>query len=263
MLECVVNVSEGRRPAVLDALTATAGGDLLDRHVDAHHHRSVFTLLGEEAPRRLATAAVELIDLRRHQGVHPRLGAVDVVPFVALDGTPEAEALAARDRFVAWAAAELGLAAHAYGGDGPTLPAVRRGARRGLRPTAGPLLPHPTAGAVAVGARPVLVAYNVWLAAPDLSLARSIAAGLRGPAVRALGLAVGREVQVSCNLVDPTVVGPAAVVDAVASSAPVARCELVGLLPAAVLAAVPEDRWQELDVAADRTIEARLDRRGA
>jgi len=120
---------------------------------------------------------------------------------------------------------------------------------------------HPTAGAMAVGARPVLVAWNLWLAEPDLARARRVAAGMRGPAVRALGLAVGARVQVSCNLVDPLVVGPAAVWDRVEPEIALAGAELVGLVPAAVLAAVPEARWAQLDLAADRTIEARLARR--
>lgn len=258
MLECVVNISEGRRPAVLARLARAAGADLLDVHTDPHHHRSVFTLVGEEAPRRLASAAVSLCDLRRHTGVHPRLGVVDVVPFVALDGSTSADATAARDRFAGWLADELAVPGFVYGADGPTLPEVRRGARAGLRPAHGPQLPHPTAGAAAVGARDVLVAYNVWLATPDLALARSVAASLRSGQVRTLGLAVGTGVQVSCNLVEPAAVGPAEVVDAVADRTPVARAELVGLLPEAVLEAVPEERWPALDLSPDRTIEARL-----
>jgi glutamate formiminotransferase len=131
-----------------------------------------------------------------------------------------------------------------------------------LAPDTGPATPHPSAGAAAVGARPVLVAYNVWLAEPDLATARAVAADLRGSAVRTLGLAVGDRVQVSMNLVAPLEVGPAQAADAVAERVAVAGCELVGLVPEAVLAAVPEARWAELDLAADRTIEARLARRG-
>jgi glutamate formiminotransferase / 5-formyltetrahydrofolate cyclo-ligase len=272
VLECVVNVSEGRRPAVLDALAHAAGADLLDLHVDPDHHRSVWTLVGEDAPRRLATAAVATIDLRRHQGAHPRLGAVDVVPFVSLGDAGPAAAAAARDRFASWAGAALRLPAFTYGPGGPSLPDVRRRVRRmspevrrrvrpTLRPVSGLARAHPTAGAVAVGARPVLVAYNVWLAEADLTLARSVAAGLRSPAVRALGLAVGSGVQVSCNLVDPAAVGPAQVVDAVAARARVRRTELVGLVPAAVVEATDPRRWAELGLSPERTIEHRLARR--
>lgn len=257
MLECVVNLSEGRRRAVLEAVEAAGGDDLLDLHVDPDHNRAVLTLVGEGAPRDVARAAVELVDLRRHSGAHPRLGAVDVVPFVAVGATTPEEALAARDRFASWVVTSLGLPALRYGGGCPSLPEVRRTARR-LR-----LDVHPTAGAVAVGARPVLVAWNLWLAEPDLEVARRVAAALRGPGVRALGLAVGRRVQVSCNLVDPLETGPAEVWDRVEAVVPVAGAELVGLAPAGVLAATPEARWDQLDLDPDRTIEARLARRAA
>jgi glutamate formiminotransferase / 5-formyltetrahydrofolate cyclo-ligase len=257
VLACVVNVSEGRSPAVLDALAAVAGADLLDTHVDPHHHRAVLTLVGEDAPRAVTAEAVRRIDLRRHAGAHPRLGAVDVVPFVPLAGSTTADAVAARDRFASWLAAEVGVPAFRYGPDGAALPEVRRSARRRRPDTGGPL-PHPTAGATAVGARGVLVAYNLVLAEPDLSRARTVAAAVRGPAVRALGLRVGGEVQVSMNLVVPAEVGPAEAFDAVAAHAAVARAELVGLVPESVLHAVDRDRWEQLDLAADRTIEARL-----
>ena len=125
-------------------------------------------------------------------------------------------------------------------------PEVRKGAFTTFGPDTGPLAPHPTAGAVAVGARPLLVAYNLWLADADLATARWIAGGLRGPAVRALGLAVGDRVQVSMNLIDPTRVGPAQVWDAVADDARIERAELVGLLPTAVLTATPPERWTQL-----------------
>ena len=258
----MVNVSEGRRPDVVAALATAAGDDLLDVHTDADHHRSVLTLVGEAAPRAVAAVAVERIDLRDHQGVHPRLGAVDVVPFAPLGQATLEEAVAARDCFVTWLADELGVPAFAYGARRSPLPAVRRQAFRDLAPDAGPPQPHPTAGATAVGARPVLVAYNLWLAEPaDLPLARSLARSLRGPAVRALGLPVGDAVQVSLNLVDPLAVGPDTVYDAVAAEAPIARAELVGLAPRSVLDSIDPQRWPELDLDHERTIEARLSRR--
>lgn len=273
MLECVVNISEGRDRALVDAVAGAAGSELLDVHVDPDHHRAVLTLVGEQAPRAVAAAAVARLDLRAHTGAHPRIGVVDVVPFIPLAGSTVADAVAARDRFASWAAAELGVPCFRYGPLGApvddgwegtegsrTLPEVRRRAFRHLAPDVGGPDPHPTAGAMAVGARPVLVAYNVWLAEPDLDLARRIAAELRSPTVRALGLQVGQQVQVSMNLVAPTVTGPAAAVDAVAARAAVGRTELVGLVPAAVLDATPPARWAELDLAPDRTIEARLGR---
>ncbi len=280
MLECVVNVSEGRDAGVVAAIASAAGDCLLDVHTDHDHHRSVFTLAGpsprlEEAVREVARATVQRIDLRRHEGVHPRLGALDVVPFVPLGpdgspGGPAAEltpALEARDRFGAWAGDELGLPCFFYG-PGRSLPEVRRQAFDLLPPDTGPPVPHPSAGACAVGARHALVAYNVWLDTPDVGVARAVAAAIRGPSVRALGLAVDGVTQVSCNLVDPSVVGPAEVYDAVVRLAEeggirVERAELVGLAPAAVVEAVAPARRQGLDLSPDRTIEARLSRPGS
>ena len=266
MLECVVNVSEGRDADRLARLADAAGPDLLDLHRDPHHHRAVLTLVGEDAPRAVASAAVALLDLTDHDGVHPRLGVVDVVPFVALDGTASERAVAARDRFAAWFAATHGVPCFLYGVE-RSLPDVRRGAFDALAPDTGPGRPHPTAGATAVGARPVLVAYNVWLAGADVAAARAIASAARGPALRALGLQVGPRVQVSMNLVAPAELGPAAAFDLVASLAAEAGArtdgaELVGLVPAAVLRAVPRERWADLDLGEDRTIEARRARSG-
>jgi glutamate formiminotransferase len=260
-LACVVNVSEGRDAGVLDALDAAGGRSLLDRHTDPFHHRSVLTVGGpgvEEATRALARITVERVDLRRHQGAHPRIGALDVVPFVPLAGTAMADALAARDRFATWAADELALPCFLYGPE-RALPDVRRDAFTVLSPDRGPAKPHPTAGACAVGAREVLVAYNVWLdASPDD--ARRVAVAVRDPqrGVRALGLKVGGRAQVSMNLTDPSRCGPADAFDAVARLATIAGAELVGLVPESVLLAIPPDRWAELDLARSRTIEARL-----
>lgn len=274
MLECVINISEGRRRPVIDRIAAAAGPALLDVHVDADHHRCVLTVVGEDAPRAVAATAVEHLDLRGHRGAHPRLGVVDVVPFVPLGSTTMAEALGARDRWAAWAAAELGVPCFLYGPE-RTLPDVRRRAFVDLVPDlpaavdgmAGPPGPHPTAGAVAVGARPPLVAYNVWVAGPDVALARQVASAVRGPALRALGMATGDHTQVSMNLVDPAVVGPTEAFDLVAAEVAarggrVLRAELVGLVPGAVLDGAPPDRWTELDLSPERTIEARLQARG-
>lgn len=260
MLECVVNVSEGRSKPVLDRLCGAVAGSLLDLHSDPDHHRSVLTLGGagaEQAARDLTALAVSLLDLSSHAGAHPRLGVVDVVPFVPLEGSTMADAIEARNGFAGWAAATLDLPCFLYEPE-RSLPQVRRQAWRGLEPDTGPGRPHPTAGAACVGARPLLVAYNVWLKGGDVALARQIAAELRGPGVRSLGLQLGEHAQVSFNLVDPLEVGPAAVYDAVAARAPVERAELVGLVPAAVLAMTPRHRWGELDLGETRTIEARL-----
>ena len=250
-----VNISEGRDGPALAAIALAAGPDLLDLHRDEHHNRSVLTLVGEAAVRRVAAEAVARIDLRRHRGIHPRLGALDVVPFVPYGDSTIEQARAAREAFVVWAALELALPGLVYGDGGPNLPDLRRSARLQL-------LPHPTAGAVCVAARTPLVAFNVWLASDDLSVARRVAAAVRSPAVRALGLPVGDRVQVSMNLVDPLQVGPDAAFDAVAAHATVTGAELVGLVPDAVLRAVPQSRWDQLDLGEDRTVEARLARRG-
>jgi glutamate formiminotransferase / 5-formyltetrahydrofolate cyclo-ligase len=257
MFECVVNVSEGRDAAVVHALAASAGRDLLDVHTDPDHNRTVLTLVGEDAPRAVAREAVARIDLGVHAGVHPRIGAVDVVPFVPLAGATMAGARHARDRFAHWLAGDLQVPVFLYGPE-RTLPEVRRGAFAALAPDVGPARPHPTAGGAAVGVRPVLVAWNVWLAEPDVALARRVASAIRGPHLRALGLAVAGGAQVSMNLVTPEVVGPAEAWDLVAGHAPVDRAELVGLVPAAVLARTPRHRWRQLDLSDDRTIESRL-----
>ena len=252
-----MNISEGSRPHVVTAIASSAVDSLLDVHSDVHHNRSVLTLVGEEAPRAVARAAVAALDLRRHQGVHPRFGVVDVVPFVPLAGSTLADAVAARDRFLDWMAGELGVPGFAYGPE-RTLPEVRRLAFAVLAPDRGPPRPHPTAGATAVGARPVLVAWNVWLAEPDLALAQGVARDIRGPRLRALGLPVGGRVQVSMNLVAPDELGPAEAWDLVAERTAVVGAELVGLVPRSVLERIDRARWAELDLAEGKTIESRL-----
>jgi glutamate formiminotransferase/glutamate formiminotransferase/formiminotetrahydrofolate cyclodeaminase len=166
-----------------------------------------------------------------------------------------ADAVAARDRLAVRIERELGVPCVTYGPE-RTLPDVRRHAAEEVDA-------HPTAGICCVGARPVLVAYNLWLAPPaTVADARRIAAEIRSPTLRTLGLAVGDEVQVSCNLIDPATTGPDAAFDAVAARAAVARAELVGLVPADVLAAIAPSRWEALDLSRGRTIEARLSRAG-
>lgn len=261
VLECVINISEGRDLAAIDAIGATAGPHLLDVHTDPDHHRSVLTVVGEPAARAVAAATIDTLDLRDHDGVHPRIGVLDVVPFVPLGTATMAQARAARDRFSTWLGDERGVPCFRYGPE-RSLPEVRREAWRTLRPDTGPDVADPRTGAVAVGVRPLLVAYNLWLADPDLDLARRLARELRGPAVRTLGLQVGDQVQVSMNLIDPLRVGPADVYDAVATQAAVARAELVGLVPDQVLRRIDAPRWATLDLDEDRTIEARLRARG-
>jgi len=268
ILECVVNVSEGRDATVLNDLRASSATCLLDVHSDGGHNRSVFTMAGssgevEEATKALTIAALARIDVSAHSGAHPRFGAVDVVPWVPLEGRPLHDAaphlaLQSRDRFASWAAAELGLPVFLYGPE-RSLPDIRRNAWRSLPPDLGPPRPHPTGGSVAVGLRPLMVAYNLWMAKPDLAEAQAIAAGLRSPMVRTMSFSLAGQVQVSCNLLSPLTIGPAEIYDLVAERAPIGRAELVGLVPAAVLGAVPRERWESLDLSVSRTIEAKLD----
>jgi glutamate formiminotransferase len=260
LLECVINLSASSG-AGLTAAIEGAKPVLLDRHSDGIHNRTVLTLGGEAsaveaATRRVATAGVQELDLRAHAGVHPRFGVLDVVPFVPLTGATMTDAIVVRDRFAAWAGAQLRLPCFLYGIE-RTLPEVRKGAFTAFGPDTGPAEPHPTAGACAVGARPPLVAYNLSLT-DGPATAKQIAAGLRSEHVRALGFEVGSHGQVSCNLVAPDIVGPAEVFDAVAAQAEIDRAELVGLIPESVLTRIPPGRWPELDLAADRTIESRL-----
>lgn len=246
--------------SALAAMTRAAGDSLLDVHSDSDHNRSVLTMAGrdlEARVRAVAVVAIDRLDITGHVGAHPRIGALDVVPFVALDGASPEAAISARDAFARWAGDALALPCFVYGPE-RTLPDVRRSAWVDLAPSFGPPVAHPTAGACAVGARGVLVAYNLWLTDPDLMKAKAIASRLRGPAVRALGLRFASHAQVSLNLVDPQRFGPAEAYDAVSALASIARAELVGLLPRSVLGAIDASRWDELDVGDDRTIEARL-----
>jgi glutamate formiminotransferase / 5-formyltetrahydrofolate cyclo-ligase len=284
LAECVVNISEGRRGAVIDEAAAAAADTVLDMHTDTVHNRSVLTLGGplplvEEAARGVVRVAVARIDLGRHEGVHPRFGAADVVPFVdpgAGWADPPPAIVAARDRFARWAGTELGLPCFLYGPE-RSLPEVRRTAFVSLPADAGPEEPHPTAGACAVGARPVLVAYNLWLASRELpadragpgavAVARTLAATLRSRDLRALGLALPGGAQVSVNVIGPSALPLADLYDTVAAGAAAAGCaleraELVGLAPERILHAAPRDRWVELDLGEDRTIESRMAAKG-
>jgi glutamate formiminotransferase len=270
IIECVANVSEGRDTCALaamaDAIGAVAGAHLADVHSDPDHHRSVFSVLGapadvEAAALALAAAALPRIDMRAHHGRHPRLGALDVVPFVPLDGTPMPVAVETAWRVGEALAARHALPVYFYGAAARApgrreLPDVRRGGYEHLAarlatpagaPDAGPARFDPRAGAAVVGARDVLVAYNVWLETSDLEIARAVARAVRErdgglPAVRALGVPLPSRgvVQVALNLLDHRVTALPAVFDRVADEARrrgvgVRRAELVGLAPRAAL----------------------------
>ena len=266
-LESVPNVSEGRDRHVVDELAEAFGRSarLLDVHTDADHNRSVFTLVGEDE--RLVDSLVagvgrarELIDLRRHVGVHPRVGAADVVPLVPLRPPDMPRARAAALAVAERIGGELGLPVFLYGevGEGRRPAFFRRGGpaelqRRidagELRPDVGPRRLDAAAGAVLVGARGPLIAFNVDLRTGDVEVARAVAAAVRAtgggfPGVRALGLQLpgsGR-VQVSMNVEDWEAAALAAIVArveelAAAHGVEVAGSELVGLMPAGAAAA--------------------------
>jgi glutamate formiminotransferase len=289
----VPNFSDGRRPDVIAQVTAafttaSTGVTLLDSSSDPDHNRTVLTLAGPgaallDAVVAGARACMELIDLTAHAGVHPRIGSLDVVPFVPLGGVPLAVCADLARSAGRRLASELGLPVFLYGAaavrpDHVALPAVRgRGfealaeaaADPARRPDLGGPGPHPTAGATAVGARPFLIAYNVDLVSQDLDLVRRIAAAVRErdgglPSVRAIGLRLperGR-VQVSMNLLDFTVTPPAVAFDAVARLAAdagveVAGSELIGLVPEAALDGLDADLRAAVD-ADGRIIERRL-----
>jgi glutamate formiminotransferase len=264
-LLAVPNVSEGRDAELIAELGRAFDASLLDLHGDPDHHRSVFTLAG--APGELAPAvlagvreAVRRIDINEHRGEHPRVGAVDVAPIVYLDqadrGAACAEALVLGDLL----GHEVGVPVLLYGelAGGRTRAELRSGGtaalasrieRGELRTDFGPPTLHPTAGAVLVGARPPLVAFNVELEPPaTLEDAKAIAAAVRegGPggleSVRAIGVWLedrGRA-QVSTNVEDHRATPLRAVLDAVAARAEIAEAELVGLAPRAALDGFPE-----------------------
>jgi len=260
VLECVINISEGRSTSFLEELALSVSQDLLDIHTDSDHNRSVFTLVGPTAPRELVALAASLLTLETHTGVHPRLGVIDVVPFVPLVGSTMDDAIQARDAFAQWASKQLGIPCFLYGPE-RTLPDIRRLAWSELMPDTGEKSPHPTAGAICVGAREPLVAYNLWLENVDIATTKKIAALVRTAAIRTLGLQVGLMTQVSVNLVALHQAGPSDVYDAVAQHAKIHHAELVGLAPAHVLASIPRHRWEELDLSVEKTIESRLAKR--
>ncbi len=254
MLECVINISEGRQIEAIDQIRRTLGHDVLDIHSDYHHHRSVFTTVGANTPHKLAELCSKEFDLSKHLGVHPRIGIIDVVPFVPLEDSTIEQAIMARNEFAEFAASKLGIPSFVYGPE-RDLPEIRKRAFFDLQPDFGPKKAHPTAGAICVGARQVLVAYNVWLKDSTIEDGQKIARELRSREVRTLGLKLGDEIQVSMNLIAPDLVGPAFVFDEIAKRAEIDRAELVGLVPARVLTQIAKSRWSELDLSKEKTIE--------
>jgi glutamate formiminotransferase len=270
LFECVVNVSDGRRLDVLDELGLAAGPALRDRHSDPVHNRSVFTLIEHRTElrryvRSFIVASMKLLDLRDHEGVHPCFGVLDVVPFVALDSRKAEEAATLRNETASWVADTFDVPVFLYGrlrdGSKRSLPEVRRHAFKSLMPDMGPMKPSAERGASAIGARPVLVAWNLWVRGITLAEGRMIAKALRRPEVRALAFQLPGMVQLSFNLIDPMNVRPSMVydkVEALLEGGVVDHAELVGLIPDAVLQAEDRARWAQLGLADSATIESRL-----
>jgi glutamate formiminotransferase / 5-formyltetrahydrofolate cyclo-ligase len=293
LIECVPNVSEGIRASVVEriagGLRAIARLRLLDYSADPSHNRSVFTMAGdndalEEAVLNLVAIAVDEIDLRSHRGEHPRIGAVDVVPFIPIDGATMDDCVALA-RTVGRAIAErFAIPVYLYeeSSSNPArkrLQDIRRGQFEGLAhkmadedwtPDFGPRSPHPTAGATVVGARAPLIAYNVNLATNRVDIARRVAASVREssgglPCVKALGVTLAHRgiAQVSMNLTNFEKTPIQVVFDRVAAEAAregvdVLDSELIGLIPAAALRATTPEYLRLRDFSESQILEKRI-----
>src|SRR5438876_3917610 len=291
LVECVPNFSEGRNAATIDALrralSSVPGVRLLDVQADAAHNRSVFTFVAPpaasvDAALAAMRVATERIDLSRHSGEHPRMGATDVVPFVPVRDATMDECVALARRLGERAAAELRIPIYLYAKaatrpERERLPDIRKGEFEGLRerlgkdpaadPDFGPTRIHPTAGATAIGARPFLVAFNIYLDTSDVALAKDIAKRIRTssgglPAVQASGFEVGGKAQVSMNQLDIDVTPPATVFAAVEAEARrrgigILKSEVVGLIPErAVIGAAAA--WLKCSDVMDHLLESRI-----
>jgi glutamate formiminotransferase len=293
VIECVPNVSEGRRPEVVaamaDAIAAVDGVRLLDHSSDESHHRTVFTFAGdaagvERAVLALFERAVAAIDLRTHRGEHPRMGAVDVVPFVPIEGVTMAECVALARTVGAAVADRFKVPVYLYE-EASTDPArrnledIRRGEFEGLAakmasagwaPDFGPATPHPSAGATVIGARMALIAYNINLATNRLDVAKKIAAAIRHSSggyrfVKAMGITLEDRgiVQVSMNLTNYEKTPIFRVFATVKREAErygvaVLESEIVGLVPSAALNAAAEFYLQLAGFKADQVLENKL-----
>jgi len=293
ILECVPNFSEGKDKKKIDAIASAlqkvSGVRLLDICTDADHNRTVFTFIGspEDIERGAAAAcdkALEVIDMREQQGVHPRIGAVDVVPFIPLKNAAMADAVETGRRFGRAFAERNGLPVYFYGEaalveERRELPHIRKGGYEALRkrmeearwaPDAGPHVLNERSGATAVGARDFLIAFNINLASPDLGAARKIAETIRFSSggmkhVKAIGVPLKSRqiVQVSMNLTNFRETPVKAVFDRVKAEA--SRCgvqvlesELIGLIPEEALMNVTPQYLMLRDFSEDRIIERHL-----
>jgi glutamate formiminotransferase / formiminotetrahydrofolate cyclodeaminase len=294
IIECVANCSEGRTAktiqALTDAINSVKGVSLLDRHEDVDHHRCVFTFAG--TPDAVALAAFELvktsvmlIDLRQHVGQHPRIGATDVLPFIPLEGATMAQCVDLAKQVGKRIGDELGIPVFLYeeACDQPQrkpLEVIRRGGLSSLAarmksdpawsPDFGPAAPHPSAGAIAIGARHPLIAYNIVLNTNDLAIAQAIAKTIRAsggglPAVKALGMELKTKglVQVSMNLTNFRQTPLHVVCEAVKAEAEqrgvsIASSELVGLIPQEAVTQASENYLKGDSRISDCILETRL-----
>ena len=291
LVECVPNFSEGRNQATLDALraalTGVPGVRLLDVQADASHNRSVFTFVAPPdaavtAAFRAVAVACDRIDLTKHSGEHPRMGATDVVPFVPVRDVTMDDCVALARTLGERVGRDLAVPVFLYARaaarpERERLPDIRKGEFEGLRdrigtdpaadPDFGPRAIHPTAGATAVGARPFLVAYNIYLDTADVALAKQIAKQIRTsggglPAVQADGFEVDGRAQVSMNLLDIDVTSPATAFMAVQRLAGeknvvILKSVVVGLIPERAILGAGAERLKLSD-AADHLLEAKI-----
>jgi len=294
LVECVPNFSEGRKPEVVDQLVeviqSVNTACVLDTHLDPDHNRSVITFVASlenvvDAAFKVVALATRLIDMRKHQGVHPRLGATDVLPFIPIRDVTMEDCVSVAHQAGQRIASELSVPVFFYERaarrpDRVNLEDVRRGALELLReqiatepsrtPDAGPLMVHETAGAIAVGARPFLIAFNINLKTRDITIARQIARTIRArhgglPFVKALGFELSTRglVQVSMNLVNYEATGMTAAYHAVRDETrrrgvEIAGTEIVGLVPAAALDRSAEYFQKLENFSQDKVLENRL-----
>jgi len=295
LIECVPNISEGRRLDVInkiaDSLRAVPGMRVLDVQSDASHNRSVFTLAGDAAAMtsgipKLFDGAIAAIDLTTHKGEHPRMGAVDVTPFIPIDGVTMAECVTLAKSIAQDVASRFSLPVYLYeeassNPDRKNLEDIRRGefeglaakmAKPGWAPDFGPTAPHPTAGAAVIGARMPLIAYNINLATNRLDVAKKIATAIRHSSgglryVKAMGIPLEDRgvVQVSMNLTNYEKTPIFRVFEIVKREAErygvsVLESEIVGLVPAAALRQSVEWYLQLEGFSADQVLENKLRR---
>jgi glutamate formiminotransferase len=293
VIECVPNISEGRDRErvreIADAVRATPGARLLDVSSDTSHNRSVLTFVGDTAALRAAVAAlfdaaIPRIDLTRHRGEHPRMGAVDVVPFIPIRGTDVEECVALSREVAAEIALRHQIPVYLYEDSATSearrnLAGIRKGEFEGFAekmkdpqwsPDFGPSRPHPTAGVVAVGARPPLIAYNINLGTRDLRVADTIARSIRHIGggfrfVKAMGveLADRGQVQVSINMTNFKKTPLHRVFECVKSEAerygvPIVGSEIVGLTPAEALFMAAGHSLRLENFSSDQVLEMRL-----